>query len=85
MFNSNRIGLDKNARLILITGCLIQFLASFVGSMMTVAVPIISTEMNLSISLTNAISLIYLIAAMALPVPLAVYVGFFGIKKYTLI
>ena len=86
MFSSeNKTKLEKNPKLILITGCLLLFLTSFVGSMMTVALPIISTQMNLSISMTNAISLVYLIAAMALPVPLSVYVGYFGIKKYTLI
>lgn len=74
----------NNEKLILIIACLVQFIASFVGSMMVVAIPKIAVDMNLSVGLTNWITLIFLIATMALPVPLAKYVRSYGIRKYTI-
>ena len=45
--------------LVLVIAALIQFITSFIGSMIQVAIPLMSSDLNLTIELANWISISY--------------------------
>ena len=69
--------------IILIIASLTQFTTSFIGSMIPVAIPLISSELNLGIESANWITISYMIALIAVSVPLSRVISQYGVKKFT--
>ncbi len=66
---------------VMILGCLLLFCVQFIVNMVTVALPTISSDFNLSVKMVNAINLIFLITSVSLMMPLGKYVIKYGIGK----
>ena len=62
---------------------LIQFTATFIGSMISILTFDIGSEMSLSIDMLDWISLSFLLIVISTSVPLGKLVTHFGIKRYT--
>ena len=69
---------------VLIIAALIQLTTSFIGSMIPVALPLISNELNLTIESANLISIFYMIALIAVSIPLSKVISQYGVKKCTM-
>lgn len=69
---------------ILVIASLTQFTTSFIGSMIPVAIPLISGELNLSIEFANWITISYMIALIAVSIPLSHVISQYGVKKFTI-
>ncbi|WP_295722857.1 MFS transporter [uncultured Methanobrevibacter sp.] len=66
---------------VMILGCLLLFCVQFIVNMVTVALPTISLDLDLSVKMVNAINLIFLITSVSLMMPLGKYVIKYGIGK----
>lgn len=71
--------------LVLVIAALIQFITSFIGSMIQVAIPLMSRDLNLTIELANWISISYMIALIAVSIPLSRVISKYGVKRFTII
>ena len=71
--------------LVLVIAALIQFITSFIGSMIQVAIPLMSSDLNLTIELANWISISYMIALIAVSIPLSRVISKYGVKRFTII
>ena len=71
--------------LVLVIAALIQFITSFIGSMIQVAIPLMSSDLNLTIELANWISISYMIALIAFSIPLSRVITKYGVKRFTII
>lgn len=69
--------------IILVIASLTQFTTSFIGSMIPVAIPLISSDLNLGIESANWITISYMIALIAVSVPLSRVISQYGVKKFT--
>lgn len=67
---------------VIILGCLLLFSIQFIAHMVNVALPTISSDLNLSVEMENAINLAFLITSVSLMLPLGKYVSKKGIGKY---
>ena len=72
---------DRN---VLVIAALIQLTTSFIGSMIQVALPLISNELNLTIEAANLISICYMVALIAVSIPLSKVISQTGVKKCTI-
>ena len=71
--------------LVLVIAALIQFATSFIGSMIQVALPLMSNDLNLTIELANWVSISYMVALIAVSIPLSRVISQYGVKKSTII
>lgn len=71
--------------LVLVIAALIQFTTSFIGSMIQVALPLMSNDLNLTIELANWVSISYMVALIAVSIPLSRVISQYGVKKSTII
>ena len=71
-------------RKVLLIAALIQLSTSFLGSMITVALPLISSELNLTIESANLITLFYMVALISFSLPLSKIISQQGVKKCTI-
>ena len=69
---------------IIIIAAVTQMATSFIGGMIQVALPLISQEMNLTIQLANWVSLSYMVALIAVSIPLGKVISKYGVKRYTI-
>ena len=69
---------------IIIIAAVTQMATSFIGGMIQVALPLISGEMNLTIQLANWVSLSYMVALIAVSIPLGKVISKYGVKRYTI-
>lgn len=76
---------SSNDLLVLVIAALIQFITSFIGSMIQVALPLMSVDLNLTIELANWISISYMIALIAVSIPLSRVISQYGVKKSTIV
>lgn len=76
---------SSNDLLVLVIAALIQFITSFIGSMIQVALPLMSADLNLTIELANWISISYMIALIAVSIPLSRVISQYGVKKSTIV
>lgn len=67
---------------VLILGCLLLFCIQFIANMVTVALPTISNDLNLTVEMVNAIILVFLITSVALMLPLGKYAAKYGIGTF---
>lgn len=70
--------------LILTIAALTQFTTSFIGSMVQVAIPLISKELNLTIEFANWITIAYMVALIAVSIPASRVISQYGVKKFTI-
>ena len=70
--------------MILAIASLTQFTTSFIGSMIPVAIPLISGDLNLSIEFANWITISYMIALISVSIPLSRVISQYGVKKFTI-
>ena len=70
--------------MIIIIAALTQFATSFIGSMIQVALPIMSNELNLTIELANWVSLSYMVILIAVSIPLSKVISKYGVKRFTI-
>ncbi|WP_405290710.1 MFS transporter [Methanobrevibacter sp.] len=71
--------------LVVVIAALIQFITSFIGSMIQVALPLMSNDLNLTIELANWISISYMFALIAVSIPLSRVISHYGVKRFTII
>ena len=76
---------SSNDLLVLVIAALIQFITSFIGSMIQVALPLMSSDLNLTIELANWISISYMIALIAVSIPLSRVISRYGVRKSTIV
>lgn len=69
-------------RWVMILGCLLLFCIQFIANMVTVALPTIALDLNLSIEMLNAITLAFLITSVSLMLPFGKLASKQGIGKY---
>ena len=69
-------------KLVIVLGCLLLFCVQFIANMVTVALPTISNDLNLSVEMLNAINLVFLITSVSLMLPLGKFVSKYGIGTY---
>ena len=74
----------KKDLLVIVIAALIQFTTSFIGSMLQVAIPLISNDLHLTIELANWITISYLIALIAVSVPISRVISQYGVKRFTI-
>lgn len=67
---------------VIILGCLLLFCVQFIGNMVTVALPTIAADWDLSVEMLNAINLVFLVSSVSLMLPFGKYVSKHGIGKY---
>ena len=67
---------------VLIFGCIMLFCIQFIANMVTVALPTISNELDLTVEMLNAISLVFLITSVSLMFPLGKLAAKYGIGTY---
>ena len=67
---------------VMILGCLLLFCVQFIANMVTVALPTIASDLDLTVEMLNAINLAFLIISVSLMLPLGKYVSTRGIGKY---
>lgn len=67
---------------VVLLGCLLMFCIQFIGNMVTVALPTIASDLDLSVEMLNAINLAYLIMSLSLMLPIGKFVSKKGIGKY---
>ena len=70
--------------LVLVIAAMTQFATSFIGSMIQVALPMMSNELNLTIELANWISLSYMVVLIAVSIPLSKIISKYGVKRFTI-
>ena len=70
--------------LVLAIASLIQLAISFLGSMIQVALPLMSKELNLTIEFANWITISYMVAFIAVSIPLSRVISQYDIKKITI-
>ncbi|WP_407415231.1 MFS transporter [Methanobrevibacter sp.] len=71
--------------LVLVIAALIQFATSFIGSMIQVALPLMSNDLHLTIEFANWISISYMVALIAVSIPLSRVISQYGVKKFTIV
>lgn len=76
--------LNSNDLIILTIAALTQFTTSFIGSMIQVAIPLISNDLNLTIELANWITIAYMVALIAVSIPASRVISQYGVKKFTI-
>ena len=76
---------SSNDLLVLVIAALIQFITSFIGSMIQVALPLMSNDLNLTIELANWISISYMVALIAVSIPLSRVISQYGVKRFTIV
>ncbi len=67
---------------VVILGCLLLFCVQFIGNMVTVALPTISSDLSLNVEMVNAINLAFLVTSVSLMLPLGKFVSKQGIGRY---
>ena len=67
---------------VMILGCLLLFCIQFIANMVTVALPTIALDLNLSVEMLNAITLAFLITSVSLMLPFGKFASKKGIGKY---
>lgn len=67
---------------VIILGCLLLFCVQFIANMVTVALPTIALDLDLTVEMLNAINLVFLITSVSLMLPFGKYVSRYGIGKY---
>lgn len=75
---------SKRDLIIIVIAALTQFTTSFIGSMIQVALPLISNDLHLTVELANWISIAYMIALIAVSIPLSRVISQHGVKKFTI-
>ena len=65
---------------VVILGCLLLFCVQFIGNMVTVALPTISSDLSLNVEMVNAINLAFLVTSVSLMLPLGKFVSKQGIN-----
>lgn len=75
--------MDK--KLIIIVAALTQFTATFAGTMVSIALPDIYNEFNISMHLLNWITIAFLTVFMAVTIPLGKIISNYGLKRVTVI
>jgi len=73
---------DVENKWVIILGCLLLFCVQFIGNMVTVALPTIASDLDLTVEMLNSINLAFLIMSVSLMLPLGKYVSKYGIGKY---
>ena len=71
--------------LVLVIAALIQFTTSFIGSMLQVAIPLMSADLNLTIELANWVTIAYMVALVSVSIPLSRVISQYGVKRFTTI
>ncbi len=84
-FSGHNSKFSSKDMLVLVIAALIQFITSFIGSMIQVAIPLMSSDLNLTIELANWISISYMIALIAVSIPLSRVISKYGVKRFTII
>lgn len=69
---------------VIIIAALIQFMATFIGTMVTVVLPDIGAELNLNVSMLGWISLSFLLVIISISVPLGKVMTQYGIKRFSI-
>ena len=67
---------------VVVIGCPLMFRIQFIGNMVTVALPKIASDLDLTVEMLNAINLDYLIMSLLLMPPIGKFVSKRGIGKY---
>ena len=70
--------------LVIVIAALTQFTTSFIGSMIQVAIPLISKDLSLTIEFANWITIAYMIALIAVSIPLSRVISQYGVKRFTI-
>ena len=83
-FKDNVPKFSKRDLLVIVIAALTQFTTSFIGSMIPVALPLISNDLHLTFVQINAISTAYMIALIAVSLPLSKVIAQYGVKKFTI-
>ncbi len=73
---------EAENRWVIILGCLLLFCVQFIANMVTVALPTIASDLDLTVEMLNAINLVFLITSVSLMLPFGKYVSKYGIGKY---
>ena len=76
--------MDKNIedRYVVILAVLTQFIACFVGAMITIALKDMQMDLSLNSWQVNLLSIIYYIVMISISLPISKVVSNFGIKRY---
>ena len=61
---------DVENKWVIILGCLLLFCVQFIGNMVTVALPTIASDLDLTVEMLNSITLAFLIMSVSLMLPL---------------
>ncbi|WP_458403923.1 MFS transporter [Methanobrevibacter sp.] len=75
---------SKKDLIVIVIAALTQFTTSFVGSMTQVALPLISNDLHLTVELANWIIIAFMIALIAVSIPLSRVISQYGVKKFTI-
>lgn len=74
---------NKNEnRYVIIIAVMTQFIAAFVGNMLTIALKDIQHDLCMSITELNLLSIVYYIILISISIPLSKFISNYGIKRY---
>lgn len=74
--------METEDKYVIILAILIQFIACFLGSMITIAIKQIQFEFSLSYIEVNLLSIVYYIVMISISLPLSKIISKYGIKKF---
>ena len=70
--------------MVIVIAALTQFTTSFIGSMIQVAIPLISNDLSLTIEYANWITIAYMVALISVSIPLSRVISQYGVKRFTI-